>query len=153
MRFLVFLSCAVALLAGCDTQRIYEYDQNFKDRSWKVTDTARFEFTIKDPGKRYNLYYNIRNSVDYPFARLFVQFSLKDSVGSELRKKLVSAFLFDQITGRPQGNSGLGDVYDHRFPLLRHFEFNIPGKYRLALEQFLRKERLAGVPAVGLSVR
>ena len=151
MRLFVLLAFAIGL-AACDARRVYEYNQDFDDRSWKVADTARFEFIIKDPGKKYNLYYNIRNSLDYPYARLFVQFSLRDSVGAELQKRLVSAFLFDQKTGKPQGSSGLGDVYDHQFPLINDFEFNLPGKYKLDMEQFMRMDTLPGVLAVGLRV-
>ena len=151
MRLFVLLAFAIGM-AACDTQRVYEYNRDFDDRSWKAADTAHFEFIIKDPGKKYNLYYNIRNSLDYPYARLFVQFSLRDSVGAELQKKLVSAFLFDQKTGKPQGSSGLGDVYDHQFPLINDFDFKLPGKYKLDMEQFMRMDTLPGVLAVGLRV-
>ena len=140
------------LLTACDARRVYEYNQDFKNRSWNVTDTASFEFIIRDPGQKYNLYYNVRNSLDYPYARLFVQYSLQDSVGSELHKKLVSAFLFDQKSGKPQGSSGLGDVYDHQFPLLRDYEFKVPGKYMMKMEQFMRMDTLPGILAVGLRV-
>ncbi len=148
MRLLLLL----VLLVACDSRRVYEYNQDFKTRVWDVSDTANFEFTIKDPGKKYNLYCNVRNSIDYPYARLFVQYSLHDSVGSEIQKKLISAFLFDQKTGKPQGSSGLGDVYDHQFPLLSDYEFKVPGRYKVKMEQFMRMDTLQGVLAIGLRV-
>ncbi len=152
MRFFVLPAFLVTLLVACDDSRVYEYNQDFADRAWKVSDTPRFEFVIKDLGKKYNLYYNVRNSLDYPFARLFVQYSLEDSTGAALQKKLVSEFLFDQKTGQPHGSSGLGDVYDHRFLLLNDYEFKRPGKYRMKLEQFMRMDTLHGVLAVGVRV-
>lgn len=139
-------------VVGCDRSRIYEYSQDFKDRSWKSSDTARFGFEIHDPGKKYNVYYNVRNSLDYPYSRLFVQYSLRDSAGIELQKKLVSEFLFDQKSGKPNGTSGLGDVYDHRFPILTRYEFARPGRYQVALEQFMRLDTLPGILAIGLRV-
>ena len=152
MRYIVLVVLLAILLAACDARRVYEYNQDFKNRTWNVSDTASFEFTIKDLGKKYNLYYNVRNSLDYPYARLFVQYSLQDSTGSELRKELVSAFLFDQKTGKPQGSSGLGDVFDHQFPLLKDYEFKVPGKYKMKMEQFMRMDTLRGVLALGLRV-
>jgi len=152
MRFFALLAFLVFLLLACDERRIYEDSQDFRERNWKVTDTPRFEFAIRDPGSKYNLYCNIRNSLDYPYARLFVRYALRDSAGVELQRKLVSEFLFDQKTGQPFGRSGLGDVFDHQFLLLNDYEFKQPGKYRLELEQFMRMDTLRGILAVGVRV-
>ena len=115
-------------------------------------DTTLFEFAIADPGKQYNVMYNVRNSLDYPFSRLFISYSLEDSAGTVLQKKLLSSFLFDQKTGRPEGNSGLGDVFDHQFPLLAQYTFPLSGKYRIKLQQFMRKDTLTGILSVGVRV-
>jgi gliding motility-associated lipoprotein GldH len=152
MRFFVSLLFLALLATACDSGRVYEFDQELKNRNWRSTDTLAFEFGIRDLGKTYNLYYNIRNSLDYPYARLFIQYSLEDSARTVLSSKLVSAFLFDQKTGRPQGSSGLGDVYDHRFPLLEKYAFKHPGRYKLRLQQFMRTDSLKGMLAVGVRV-
>ena len=151
MRF-VFVFLFAFVLISCDKNRIYEVNHDFDDGTWKITETPEFEFIIKDLGKRYTIFYNVRNSLDYPYARLFVNYSLRDSTGAELSKKMVSEFLFDQKTGQPFGSSGLGDVYDHRFPLLKEFEFKYQGKYKLTLEQFMRTDTLPGILAVGARV-
>lgn len=151
MRFVLVLLLLIALVS-CDNSRVHEVNHDFNERSWKITETPEFEFIINDLGKRYNIYYNVRNSLDYPYARLFVNYSLFDSTGTELSKKMVSEFLFDQKTGQPFGSSGLGDVYDHRFLLLKEFEFKKQGKYTLRLEQFMRADTLLGVLAVGARV-
>jgi gliding motility-associated lipoprotein GldH len=151
MRFALVLLLGLVLV-GCDKSRVYEVNHDFNERTWKITETPKFEFIIKDLGKRYNIYYNVRNSLDYPYARLFVNYSLHDSTGVELSKKMVSEFLFDQKTGQPLGSGGLGDVYDHQFPLLKEFEFKQQGKYTLRLEQFMRADTLLGVLAVGTRV-
>jgi len=137
---------------SCDDSRIYEDNVEFKDRSWKVMDEPRFEFSIRDTTLRYNLYYNVRNSLDYPFARIFVAYHVYDSTGRELSKKLVNHDLFDEKTGEPFGESGIGDLYDHQFTLLDHYHFPYPGKFSCKLDQFMRKDTLAGVVAVGIRV-
>ncbi len=152
MKYTFFLFFALLLLAGCDSNRVFEEYTEFSDRTWKINNQASFEFEIRDTTKKYNLYYNVRNSLDYPFARLFVQYALLDSSGTELSKKLVSNFLFDQKTGRPLGRSGLGDVYDNQFILLENQEFKSPGIYKIQLEQFNRQDSLRGILAVGLRV-
>ena len=134
------------------SSRVYEYNVDFKDRAWKVEEVPEFSFTITDTRQKYNLYYNIRNSLDYPYSRLFVTCSMQDSTGSELSRKLVSAYLFDEKTGRPAGSSGLGDIYDHRFALLKDYEFRANGKYRVRLEQFMRTDTLKGILSVGVRV-
>jgi gliding motility-associated lipoprotein GldH len=152
MRCFVLLALLVLLLLACDDRRVYEDSRDFDERTWNVADTPRFEFAIADTVSRYNLYCNIRNSLDYPYARLFVHYALRDSAGRELQKKLVAEFLFDQKTGRPQGRSGLGDVFDHQFMLLNNYAFRQPGKYALELEQFMRLDTLQGILSVGVRV-
>jgi gliding motility-associated lipoprotein GldH len=152
MKYSFFLFFAILLLAGCDSNRVFEEYTEFSDRIWKTNNSASFEFEIKDTAKKYNLYYNVRNSLDYPYARFFVQYALLDSSGIEISRKLVSNFLFDQKTGRPLGRSGLGDVYDNQFIILENQEFKYPGTYKIQLEQFNRQDSLQGILAVGLRV-
>jgi len=66
-------------------------------------------------------------------------------------KKLISEYLFDLKTGQPFGASGLGDVYDHRFPFLENYELK-PGLYNLKLQQFMREDTLHGILAAGIRV-
>ena len=150
--FISLLFVFVTILFSCDTNRIYETNHDFEGRSWKVSEPQEFEFRIDDPGKKYNLYFNIRNSLDYPYSRIFVTYHLQDSVGHELQSKLNTQDLFDQKTGAPSGSSGLGDIYDHRFILLDNYEFKFPGKYKLKLEQFTRQDTLKGILAIGVRV-
>lgn len=152
MRFFLLTMASCLLFSACDTNRIYEYNKDFNDRTWKLKDTTVFDFKIKDIGIKYNVYYNVRNTIDYPYARLFVNYSLMDSLGKTLSKNMVVKDLFDQKTGSPHGTSGLGDIYDHQFLLLENFEFNRQGKYLLKLEQFMRQDTLLGVVAVGVRV-
>ena len=140
------------LLISCDSNRVYENNTEFADRSWKVIEEPRFEFKVSDTTARYNLYYNVRNTLDYPYARIFVTYHLYDSTGKELFKKLIYNDLFDQKTGRPFGESGLGDLYDHQFAVLNHYRFHFPGKYSMKLDQLMRQDTLKGIIAVGVRI-
>jgi gliding motility-associated lipoprotein GldH len=152
MRCIFVLTVVALFFSSCDSNRLYEYNKDFNDRTWKTGDTVVFDFKITDLRHKYNIYYSVRNSIDYPYARLFVNYSLTDSLGNELAKKLTVQDLFDQKTGKPTGTSGLGDIYDHRFPLLSNYEFNQRGKFFLKLEQYMRQDTLPGILAAGVRI-
>lgn len=150
MRLVVLL--LVVFMAGCsDDTRVYEKNYDFGSRVWLLNDTPSFDFSVQDTVS-YSLYCNIRNSVSYPYSRIFVNYSLKDSTGVELKKEMVNGFLFDQKTGEPLGVSGLGDIYDQQLPILKNFKFPYTGKYSVQFEQFMRTDSLQGILAVGLRV-
>jgi gliding motility-associated lipoprotein GldH len=75
-----------------------------------------------------------------------------DTLGNVFEKKLVSEFLFDKKTGKPFGNSVLGDIYDHRIPILKKYVFKNPGRYVMRYEHFMRTDSLAGILGVGLRI-
>lgn len=151
MRFLFFFLTAAVLLSGCDSSRVFENYVEFKERTWNIQEPVSFEFEINNTQQQYNLYYEVRNSLDYPWQRIFVQYQLTDSTGAVLSNKLVSNYLFEK-SGEPLGRSGLGDVYDHRFLVLPNYSFTQRGKYKFTIQQENRQDTLAGVLAIGLRV-
>ncbi len=150
MRIPVFLS-AILLLNCCDDARVYEKNYDFTHRQWLVNEKPSFEFTVAQE-QSYNLYCNLRTSVDYPYSRIFITYILNDQAGSEIKKEMIHTFLFDEKTGKPVGSSGLGDIYDQQILLLQDFTFKQPGTYTLQFDQFMRTDTLPGVLAVGLRV-
>ena len=145
------LFAVMLLLNCCDNSRVYEKNHDFADRHWLVKETPAFDFTVAS-NQSYNLYCNLRNDLTYPYARVFITYTLKDSVGTELKKELINSFLFDEKTGKPNGSSGLGDIYDQQFLLLKDYTFSQPGKYTIQFEQFMRTDTLQGVLAIGVRV-
>lgn len=152
MRFVIVVLFSALVLAGCDDTRLYETNHDFANQYWTVQDTPAFQFTVKDTVQSYNLYCNLRNSVSYPYARIFISYALLDSSGTEVKRELINGYLFDKKTGEPLGTSGLGDIYDQQLPLLMNYSFTHPGNYSIRFEQFMRTDTLQGVLAVGLRV-
>jgi gliding motility-associated lipoprotein GldH len=140
------------LLIGCDSSRVHEANVEFADETWKMADKLTIDFQINDTTLQYNLYFNVRNSLDYPYSRLFVNYALVDPTGVMLDAKMLGNNLFDQKTGEPFGQSGIGDLFDHQFPLLKQYRFYNTGVYKLTFRQFMRKDTLEGVFAVGARV-
>ncbi|MBA4057153.1 MAG: gliding motility lipoprotein GldH [Marivirga sp.] len=152
MRILPALCISVLFLTGCDDTRVFEQITDFEKRQWLIAEKPQFEFDIENINVKYNLYGDIRNSVSYPYSRFFFTYYLQDSTGVELQSKLMTEFLFDAKTGKPFGKSGIGDLYDHRFLLLRNYQFKHKGTYKVTFEQFMRMDTLPGILAVGLRV-
>src|SRR5882672_2144449 len=99
MRIISLLAILI-LLNCCDNSRVFEKNYDFPERHWLILDKPTFDFTVNN-GQPYNLYCNLRNSVDYPYSRVFITYILKDSTGSELKKEMIQSFLFDEKTGKP----------------------------------------------------
>lgn len=144
---LIFL--VACLVCSCDSERLYEKNHDFNDRAWLSSDQPAFDFVVSDTLKAYNLYCNIRNSVEYPYSRIFINYSLQDSSGTSVAKNMISAFLFEEKTGKPLGSSGIGDVYDQQVLILKNFQFKTPGPYTMKFDQFMRTDTLSGILAVG----
>lgn len=151
MRNLVTVTLML-ILTACDSSRIYEKNHDFTQRWWIATEQPEFDFEITDYTQPCNLYFNVRNESVYPYANLYVTWHLLDSTGNELHQKLFTNFLFDKKTGKPLGQSGIGDIYDHRFLLLGNHVFPYNGQYTLRFEQFMRTDTLKGILAVGVRV-
>ena len=151
MRSTLVFIVLILWFSSCDQTRVFEKNSDFDSRYWVVKDKPEFEFEITDTVQTYNLYGNVRNSLDYPYARIFITYTLSDST-EVLEKGMARKMLFDDKTGEPFGESGLGDIYHHRVPLKLKYQFAHPGKYRVSFEQFMRTDTLAGILAVGLRV-
>ncbi len=150
MKYCFLFVLATALIA-CDQQRIYEENIELENGYWLADSARDFTFTISDTTNNYNLYYNIRNTVSYPFQNIYVDYVLADSTGRQIEGNLLNQDLFDPKSFEPYG-SGLGDIFDHQFPLLTDYSFPVSGDYTVSLKQYMRRDTLKDVIAVGIRV-
>lgn len=139
------------VLFACDSDRVFEENQDIPDRIWLEQSALNFDFEISDATKNYTVYANISNSKEYPFYNLYYQYTLIDSLGRPLKKDLMNIHLFDPKTGEPFG-SGLGDLFDHRQVVLQDISFPDAGKYTVRLEQYMRRDSLPNIVSVGVRV-
>ena len=142
----------ILLLFGCDSSRLYEQNSDFKNKIWSSGDIKTFDFNIPDASLGYNIYFNVRNTMDYPHYNLYLSYHLKDSLNQILKEDLKSVNLFDPKTGKPEGKSSLGNIFDHRILVLENFKFESPGKKELELQQFMRYDSLPEIVSAGIRV-
>lgn len=147
-----YLSCIFLglIFISCDSSRIYEDFNDLEEAYWHMDSVQQFSFEITDTIKLYNLYATFRNASSYPYYNIYFQYSLKDSTRM-IKEELLEYNFFDEKTGEPKG-SGLGDLFDHKFPLEENFQFDDPGNYTISLKQQMRLDTLPFILSVGARV-
>ena len=87
---------ALVFITACDSSRVYEVNNEFSDRNWIADSVQVFSFSITDTTKSYNIYYNLRNSISYPFRNIYIKYQLSDSTGNVLNTDLLNGQLFEE---------------------------------------------------------
>lgn len=146
-----FLGILLAGLAACNSQTVYNEYTDIDDGKWTLKNTPSFSFRIDNPSIPYNVYYNLRNSVSYPYYNLYLTRYLLDSAGKEIESRLDELILMDPKTGKPLGD-GLGDLFDHKVIMKRNYRFPGAGRYTIRIQQYMRQDPLPDVLSVGISV-
>lgn len=141
----------LVIFYACDTNRIFERNEDLEGAFWHQGNPVEFTFDIDDTDVGYNLYTNIRNASTYPYHNLYYQYTLEDSLGNEIRSELQNINLFDPKTGEPYG-AGLGDMFDHQQLILEKFRFPAAGEYQMTFEQYMRTDSLPMIFSMGLRV-
>jgi len=146
-----FLLVIILLFFGCDANRIMDENIDLDQGVWVIDQKPNFVFEVTDTNERYNVYFNLRNAIDYKYHNLYFSYYLFSEDGKEIASDLKEVFLFHPQTGKPLG-SGLGDIFEHRVSLLESLQFDKPGHYKLIVEQYMRTDSLYGVFSIGARV-
>ncbi len=148
----LFLVLALGVVCwACDPNRVYEHYHDIPKNQWFIDSVQTYTFTIEDPAIAYNVYYNVRNSISYPYYNLFVTYSLTDKQGKQLSSQLQELMLMDAKTGKPLGD-GLGDIFDHQVISLSNYKFPAKGTYTFKIKQYMRKDPLPEIMSMGIRV-
>ncbi|MDX5419536.1 MAG: gliding motility lipoprotein GldH [Hymenobacteraceae bacterium] len=151
-RTIVFLAAALLLmLSACDPARVYEQNTEIPDSNWTVDNAPVFQFEIQDTTKQYNVYFNVRYSLAYDYYNLYVRHQLTTPDSAELSSALHELHLMDSKTGKPSGK-GSSDTYDLQMLALKDVVFPQAGTYSLKLTQYMRRDPLPNIKAIGIRV-
>jgi gliding motility-associated lipoprotein GldH len=136
---------------SCDTRAIYKAHEEIEDGLWSLTNTPTFKVEVRDTTQQFNVYYLIRNAIDYPYYNLYLTHRIYDPNGNYVSGALEEIYLSDETTGKPLG-SGLGDLFDHKIRFKKSYKFPKPGIYKIVVSQSMRQNPLPGIISVGVSV-
>lgn len=138
-------------LLGCDKNTVFNENRDFPNAKWAIENECKFGFLIENPNQPYNVYYNVRNNLTYPYYNLFVTRTLLDATGKKIDEKMDELVLADEKTGKPIG-TGLGDIFDHKILILKGYKFPKKGTYQIKIKQFMRQNPLPDVLSFGLTI-
>lgn len=147
---LLLYACILGLIVlnACDNERIYEENKEFSDHFWAADSTLDFKIAFENPDSVYTLFVNIRNTNNYEFHNIFLKYLLISENQDTIKDELQEFYLFDPKTGQPYG-AGLGDIYDHRMPMIENLKVPAAGTYHLLMRQYMRRDSLNELLSAG----
>lgn len=149
--WLPFIFCFGLILSGCDENVVYKAHEDIDDGLWYIKNKPTFKVEIKDTTATYNMYYLLRNTLQYPYYNLYLTRKFEAPGNKVISNTLEEVYLSNEATGKPFGH-GLGDLFDHKIPFLKNYRFPRSGTYTFTLAQSMRQNPLPFVMSVGISV-
>lgn len=146
--YLGFISLLLLLIAGCDSNRIFEEYQEIPDAVWNRNNKIKFPIEISDTTSVCNIYINVRNSADYPYRNLYL---FVNTVHAGKAKRDTFECILADEKGKWLG-SGLGDLFDNQILFKKNVRFTSKGLYEFELEQAMRIENLPLIADVGIRI-
>lgn len=143
------LAGALVCLSACENNYHYNETQEIAGGNWTYSDTLDFRFRIDDTMAMYNLYLDIRYADTFATQNVYVKLHTVFPDGKRMSKQR-SFDLFD-ARGQPLGECSGRTCRLHTL-LQENAYFNAPGEYRIALEQYTRRDVLPGILSIGLSL-
>ena len=151
MKYFSFISLiAVILLQGCaDEPSFYEVNTSIANRQWTYTNKPKFEVKITDANARYDLYANIRHTMNYAYSNIFIAVHAQ---GPSLEN---TDFRYEcrlaESDGRWIGSSA-ANLFERQIRLKENFIFPDTGLYTFEIEQQMRANPLRDIADVGFKI-
>ena len=144
----VIIIITIALFS-CSRKVVSEDYHQLKGSEWNQDSIMVFGFDIMDSTKIFNLSFNVRNKGNYPYSNLWLFVSIVNPSGKE-HKDTVELTLANPA-GRWLG-SGLGDLYERKYPYKQNVFFPEKGNYSIKVRQGMRTENqiLEGIHDFGI---
>ena len=148
---LLVLLIAGISISSCNKKIVAEDYQQLKHSEWHQDSLLIFEINIPDSKKVYDLSFNVRNEGHYPYSNLWIFVSITPPSG-----KAVSDTV-ELTLAKPSGEwlgSGLGDIYDQKYPYKQTVFFPEIGKYTISVRQGMRTQTgiLKGIHDFGITL-
>jgi len=151
----LFIICLIVLMTAfftsCNKKAIVEDYRSLKHAEWNKDTILVFDINIPDPKKLYDLSFTVRNEGHYGYSNLWIFVTITPPSGKELTDTV------ELTLAKPSGEwlgSGLGDLYDRKYPYKKTIFFPEIGKYTISVRQGMRTKTgiLTGIHDFGISL-
>ena len=138
------------VLSSCDSQRVFEKNEDFKGNEWSSGDTLSFEVAIMDNAPK-NVYVNLRHQFEFSWRNVWLNFIIEFPNDSSYKSAL--NIPLSQPDGQWYGDC-TGDVCLIQMPLqsFTNYQFPDTGNYVFRLSHEMREDPLQAVLSAGIRV-
>jgi len=136
-------------LSACGPNYHFSESVAIPDENWTYGNPIDFQFQIEDTLQIYNLILDITHHQDYSYQNLYTRIGTYFPSGQDITNTL-SLELADK-TGRWQGKCS-GKYCTVQIPIQEGAYFNAAGDYKIRLEQFMRKDPIAGIKDISFHI-
>jgi gliding motility-associated lipoprotein GldH len=145
------LFSGMVLMISCHNKIVFSDYRALQGSKWHQDSILRFDMTVPDSTKIYNLYLNVRNEGRYPYSNLWLFVKIIPPKGKVLNDTI------ELSLADPDGKwlgYGLGDLYDLKYPYKQTTFFPLEGYYRFEVRQGMRSDdgSLKGIHDFGITL-
>jgi len=139
------------LLFSCNRNIVFSDYRSLKGAKWPQDSILRFDMTVPDSTKIYNLFLDVRNEGRYSFSNLWLFVKIIPPKGQVVKDTI------ELTLATPEGKwlgYGLGDLYDMKYAYKQATFFPSAGYYRFEVRQGMRTEDgvLRGIHDFGITL-
>jgi len=146
----LFFGCVV-IINSCNRKSVFSDYRALKGSKWHQDSILIFDMTVPDSTKIYNLFLNVRNEGKYNYSNLWLFVKIIPPKGRAINDTI------ELSLATPEGKwlgSGLGDLYDMKYPYKQTTFFPAAGYYRFEVRHGMRTEDgiLKGIHDFGITL-
>jgi len=146
------LGLCVLILSGlgaCKDQPLIDQNETISERRWFREQEAEFVVKVDDPSTTYDLFLNIRNSIDFQFSDLYLQIQQKNPDSSRIQYTVK----IEMTNGEGMWvGKGSGSIYSQQVRFLKKYQFPDSGIYIFKIKQNMRANPVEGIHDVGIRI-
>lgn len=147
--YIILIASSVFLSVSCDRKMVYEKYVSISESVWNADSLVSFSVDITNTKQNHNLYFDIRNSVDYSFSNLWLFLTITPPKG-EIMTDTVEVSLANP-SGKWYG-TGHGKFRDNQIIYRRNVYFPNPGQYIFSIKHGMRNIELKGISDIGIRI-
>ena len=151
IKFIMLFLVILTMLSACQKKSVFSDYKALKGSKWHQDSVLRFDMTVPDSTKIYNLFLNVRNEGRYPYSNLWLFVKIIPPKGQIINDTI------ELSLASPEGKwlgYGLGDLYDMKYPYKQTTFFPNAGYYRFEVRHGMRTEDgiLKGIHDFGITL-